>query len=192
MKTFLTILVAMTLLSTTSDISMLGFKINDTKSSLDNVKLKVVAKENDMIKYRTENGNDFSITLEKGIIVYMENDWLQDDKGRQPLYSNFKFGQTSLSDIRKKFDTNGFTYKNRGPFTTKTDLIEFNCFEFDSPNNEILVLITKVSLKADVTEKNVADKLKLDAMIIADKGYLDRTWGKEKILDPNYKKIKPW
>jgi hypothetical protein len=191
MKTLLTILVTITLLFTTSDISMLGFKINDTKNSLDNIKLKVVAKENDMIKYRTENGNDFSITLEKGKIVYMENDWSQDDISKQPLYSNFKFGQTTLSDIRKKFGTNGFVYKNRGHFTTETDLIEFNCFEFDSQNNEILVLITKLSLKSDITEKNVSDKLKLDAMIIADKEYLDRIWGKEKILDPNYKKIQP-
>ncbi|MEO7990717.1 MAG: hypothetical protein ABI663_14310 [Chryseolinea sp.] len=191
MKTFLTILIAWTLLNATSDISMLGLKINNTKSSLDKIKLKVVAKENDMIKYRTENSNDFSITTENGRIVYMENDWLQEEKGQQPLYSDLKFGETSLSDIRKKFGTNGFMYKNRGPFTTETDLIEFNCFEFDSPNNEILVMITKVSLKSEVTEENVADQLKLDAMIIADKGYLDRTWGKEKILDPNYKKIKP-
>ena len=170
---------------------MLGIKINDNKNSLDKIKLKVEASEKDMIKYSTENGNDFSITLGKEKVVYMENDWLQDDKGRQPLYSDFQFGKTSLRDIRTKFATNGFAYSSRGAFSTATDLIEFNCFEFDSPNNEILVTITKVSLIADVTEENVADGLKLDALIIADKDYLDKTWGKKKTFDKNYKKIKP-
>jgi hypothetical protein len=119
----------------------------------------------------------------------MENDWLQDAQNRQPLFSEFSFGKTTLSDIRSKFGTNGFTYKSRGPFTTKTHLIMFNCFEFDSPNNEILVTITKVALNENVTADNLASKSKLDALIIADKNYLDETWGKGKVLDKNYKKI---
>jgi len=191
MKLILTIIIAVTVLFKTIDISMLGIKINDPKNSLDSIKLEIIAEENDMIKYRTDNGNDFSITLEKGKVVYMENDWLQNEKGKKPLYSDLSFGQTSLQDIRNKYGTNGFSYKSRGPFATETDLIEFNCFEFDSPNNEILVTITKISLKANVTEQNVADSLKLDALIIASKAYLDKTWGEEKLFDKNYKKIKP-
>jgi hypothetical protein len=65
----------------------------------------------------------------------------------------------------------------------------FNCFEFDSPNNEILVTITKVALNENLTAENLASKSKLDALIIADKNYLDETWGKGKVLDKNYKKI---
>jgi hypothetical protein len=191
MKAIVTILTAFIFLTTASDISMQGVKINDTSSDCKKIKLMVDAKDKDMIKYKTENGNDFSITFENGKVVYMENDWLQNDKGRQPLYSDFKFGQTTLKDIRNKFGTNGFTYKSRGPFATDKNLIEFNCFEFDSPKNEILVVITKISLNSDVTEENVAEKLKLDALILADKSYLDRTWGKEKVFDDNYKKIKP-
>jgi hypothetical protein len=174
----------------TVDISMLGVKVGDTKTSVDKIKLKIIAQEDEMIKYRTDNGNDFSVTLEKGKVVYLENDWLQDEKGMKPLFSDFQFGLTSLGDIRKKFGTNGFTYKNRHAFTTETDLIEFNCFEFDSPNNEVLVVITKISLKEKPTEKNVAAKLKLDAIIITTKDHLDKTWGEEKLFDPNYKKIK--
>lgn len=170
---------------------MFGIRINDSRKSLDNLKLKVVAKDERMIKYSTENGNDFSVTFDKGKVVYMENDWLQDPKSRQPLFSAFSFGQTTLKDIRSKFSTNGFTYKSRGSFKTDTHLIMFNCFEFDSKNNEILVTITKISLNEDVTEENVASKLKLDALIIADKAYLDKTWGKDKVFDKNYKKINP-
>ena len=41
----------------------------------------------------------------------------------------------------------------------------------------------------NVTAENLASKCKLDALIIADKSYLDKTWGKGKVLDNNYKKI---
>ncbi len=173
------------------DISMSGIKINDSKASLSNLKLKLVANENNMAMYKTDNGNDFSITFDKGKVVYMENDWLQDIKSNKPLFSDFYFGQTTLKDIRNKFSTNGFMYKSRGALTTDTDLIEFNCFEFDSNNNEVLVTITKVSLKEHLTKDNISSKLKLDAIIIADKFYLDNVWGKEKVFDKNYKKIFP-
>jgi hypothetical protein len=149
---------------------MHGIKINDPQKSLENVGLEQIAKEGNMQKFRTENGNDFSITVEKGKVVYLENDWLQNEKAIQPLISDFSFGQTSLKDIRAKFSTNGFTYKTRGSFRTKTHLILFNCFEFD-------------------TEKNIASKAKLDALIIADGKYLDKIWGKEKTFDAQYKKI---
>lgn len=172
------------------DISMFGLKIGDSQQSLSNIELKVVAKAKNIIKFKTENENDFSITCQKGKIVYMENDWLQDPEASQPLITDFQFGKTSLRDIRKKMGTNGFVYYNRRSLTTDKDLIQFNYFELDSPNNEILVTITKVPLNADVTEENVADHLKLDAIILADKTYCDETWGKSKAFDKQYKKIK--
>lgn len=188
-KSMAILFLASSFLLPSGEISMYGVKINDSQKSLENVNLKRIAKEEKMQKFRTENGNDFSITVDKGKVVYMENDWLQDEKGVQPLFSDFKFGQTSLKAIRSKFSTNGFTYKSRGSFQTKTHLIMFNCFEFESENNEVLVTITKVALKGDITENNLASRAKLDALIIADKNYLDKTWGKDKSYDPQYKKI---
>ena len=151
MKSILTFLILPTFFLLTNEISMLGIKIGDTKASLEKIKLKVEAKDDEMIKYRTDDGNDLSVTLNQGKIVYMENDWLQDTNARKPLYTDFQFGQTSLREIRKKFGTNGFTYKTRRAFTTKTDLIGFNCFELESPNNKVLVVITKISLKEKPT-----------------------------------------
>jgi hypothetical protein len=66
----------------------------------------------------------------------------------------------------------------------------FNCFELESENEEILVTITKIALNEEVTESNVASKLTLDALILADKSYLDKIWGKEKTYDTNRKKVK--
>lgn len=177
-----------------TDTSMLGLKINDSEKAVEQIKLQIIASDksskNQMVKFRTENGNDFSITTRKGKVVYMENDWLQNPQGRTPLITNFRFGETSLKDIRNSFGTNGFTYSDRSYLKTQTDLIMFNCFELDSPNNEVLVTITKISLNAEVTESNVAENLKLDALILSDSKFLDQLWGKKKVYDKNYKRIK--
>ena len=191
MKSLVTIILSVFFLFPAREISMLDIKINDTESALDNITLEVLAKEPQMTKFRTQDGNDFSVTTANGKVVYMENDWKQDLNSRQPLFSDFTFGLTTLKDIRNRCATNGFTYKSRSAFTTNTDLIMFNCFEFDSPNNEILVTITKVALNENLTAENLASKCKLDALIIADKSYLDKTWGNGKVLDRNYKKIQP-
>lgn len=189
MKILLTSLAAC-LLFTVGDISMLNIKIGSPQSGLKNIKLEEVAKDGGMVKYRTKNRNDFSITAVDGKVAFMENDWLQDASAKTSLLPGFTFGETSLKDIRKKFGTNGFSYTNMSGGATETHVIQLNCFEFDSPNNEVLVTITKVALDAGANEDNVSSLLKLDALIIADKAYLDEIWGSEKVYDPNYKKIK--
>ena len=179
-----------TLANPASDISMMGLKIGSPKQALNKLPLTVKGREENMIKYTTANGNDFSVTTEQGKVVYMENDWLQSPAASQPLFSGFEFGKTSLRMIRKAMGTNGFTYTERNKLTTETEVIQFNCFEFDSPNNEVLVMITKAGLQDHLTEDNIADHLMLDALIITNKAYLDKTWGTDKVYDPNYKKIR--
>jgi hypothetical protein len=51
------------------------------------------------------------------------------------------------------------------------------------------VTITKIAINEEVTESNVANKLTLDALILADKTYLDKIWGKEKTYDAKRKKV---
>jgi len=173
-----------------TEISMLGVQIHDPEKSIAQVKLGQVSKEKNMVKFKTENGNDFSITTENGKVVYMENDWLQHPESRGALITDFQFGRTTLKDIRARFGTNGYTYKSNAAFTTDRHLVMFNCFELDSKNEEVLVTITKIALNEEVTESNVASKLTLDALILADKSYLDKIWGKEKTYDTKRKKVK--
>jgi hypothetical protein len=169
---------------------MAGIKINDPSIVLKNLKLEPKATSGDFHKYKTNNGNDLSITSENGKIVYIENDWLHGARGLIPLYSDFEFGKTSLDDIRNKFGTNGFSYNKTALVSTETDVIMFNCFEFDSPNKEILVMVTKIPLEAKANLENIGRIAKLDAVILAKKEYLDKIWGTKKVYDPNYKKIK--
>jgi hypothetical protein len=174
-----------------AQISMSEIKLGDTKTTLKNVKLKVVANENDMIKFRTKNGNDLSVTTKNGKVVYMENDWQHLQTGLQPQITHFIFGSTSLRKIRSGIGNNGFTYKTRITITTDKDLLEFNCFEFGNSAGHIIVFVTRVSLEGakKLTEANIDDHLMLEAIIVAEKSYLDDIWGTEKIFDPDYKKI---
>lgn len=191
MKTGLIFLAIVMFLIPAGEISMLGIKINDDAAKIMDINLEVIGQEINIIKFRTENGNDFSITYEYGKIVYMENDWSQDSNSTQPLFSDFSFGHTSLRDIRNKFSSNGFAYENRIFYETDSEIIVFNCFDFDSENNEVLVTITKMSFGEDLIEDDVASNLRLDALIIADINYLDKIWGENKVFDKDYKKIEP-
>lgn len=171
---------------------MLGIELYDTRESAVDLNLPVVGEEPGMIRYRTKNGNDLSLTFENDKVVYMENDWLFSPKGKEPLFTNFTFGETCIQDIRKEYVNNGFTYSNRLFTSTDTHLVTFNCYEFDTNKNEVVVFVTGVPIKErdKVNESNISEKLKLVAIIIADKTYLDKIWGEEKVYDENYKKIK--
>ena len=173
-----------------ADASMLGITVGSPEAALKKLKLEEVAREPGMVKYRTANGNDFSVTTENGKVVFMENDWSQDPAGKEALLPGFSFGETSLADIRKRFGCNGFTHKEFRYMQTETDVILFNCFEIDSATPEVLVCITKVPMDGDVNESNLAEKAKLEALIVASPVYLDGLWGSEKAYDPDNKKIR--
>jgi hypothetical protein len=174
---------------------MLGIGINDPAKKLDKLKLEVIGKDKSgkspMTKYRTEDGNDLSFTTQNGKIVYIENDWLQDTNSTKPLLTNFEFGKTSIKEIIQVFGTRGFVHKRVANIKTETDLIEFYCFELDSPNNEILALVTKLSLSnKEVTWYNAEEHLMLEAVILADKDFLDELWGSDKLITEDNKKVK--
>jgi hypothetical protein len=92
-------------------ISMLGVKINDPATALKKIKLDVVAVDETMTKYRTANGNDFSVTVDSGKVVYMENDWLHNPAGIHTLFTSFTFGKTSLRDILLLVEASSFDLK---------------------------------------------------------------------------------
>jgi hypothetical protein len=120
----------------------------------------------------------------------MENDWLQKMEANQPLLTDFKFGETTLKEIRKVFGTSGFAYREQSYLKSEKTLTTINCFELESPVNTILVLITKAPISSISDKNDISGYLKLDAVILADKKYLDSIWGKKKTYDPQYKKIK--
>ncbi len=176
-----------------TNVAMQGIQIHDSDAKLEAIKLEVVDSDltikTPMIKYRTANGNDFAVTIKKGKVVYMENDWQHEGTGSQPLVSDLVFGQTSLREIRAKFGFNGYVHKHHSYMKTKGELIMFNCFELSIPKDVVFVTITALPLDAEVTEETVANHLKLTALVLSDKKYLDEIWGSEKAYDATNPKV---
>lgn len=173
-----------------TDISMLGLKIGASEKALETISLKVDEKFDELTKYKTPDNNDFFVALKDGKIVSLENVWLGDSKATKPLYSDFQFGQTTLKDISNKFGSEGYQYKMPDNVVHPDgSTIQLNYFEFDSPNNEVFVAVTKPAQTSNIKEDVPLANYKLIAIIIADKAYLDAQWGTEKIFDTTYKKI---
>ncbi|MCL2310668.1 MAG: hypothetical protein FWC42_10480 [Proteobacteria bacterium] len=177
-----------------AEASIEGIKIGDGSSVLEKLPLAVIVSERsgdtETKKYKAMGRSELSVTTQKGKVVYIEYDWLSDKKSTKTPFNGFVFGKTTLRDIRKRFGNNGFAYKQN--LTADTDdngLALFNCYELTDSTPTIFVAVSKITQKTGASTANIADRAKLDALILADPAYLDEIWGKEKIYDTAYKKI---
>jgi len=144
-------------------------------------------------KWVLHTGNELSVTFgSSGQIVYLESDW--DGKNDNPACDlpGLYFGATTLSELRKRFGSNGLEFKDRPPaITTEDGVVMINSWEVGSV---VITFYTRIGLhdydrmKASGLNPPPADYAKLDAISIADAGYAKSEW-EERIYDPQYKKI---
>jgi hypothetical protein len=183
-----------------------GVRIGASAKSLQKLKIKQIDRSGSgaikMTKWALPNGNDLSVTYNSVTdrIVYMEVDWCKKQSALSTGLAKKQFGITSLSDIRKAFKSNGFTYVNRVFHKTPEELVCFNAFELQNTPNIIAVFITSISqeeqnnIRAVQSDEEkldrVGDSFKLDAIALGDEAYLDEIWGTEKIYDPTSHPIK--
>jgi len=142
-------------------------------------------------KWTLSNGDEVSATTSKsGKIVYLESDWGGVVKGPACDLSGIIFGTTTLTDIRKRFGSNGFAFENRAAVMKVADgVVMMNSYEIGSL---IVTFITKISADTSPEQKSeqsetLADRARLDAVSISQPDYSETTWGK-RIYDPDYKK----
>lgn len=172
------------------DTSIEGIQIGDTSKVLERLGQAVaIDKRGDIEfrKYKTAEGNDLSVTLKKDRVLFIENDWSQDDKSTKAPYDGWVFGKTSLNEVRSRFGSNGFTYEKIAFPKTGAGLVTFNCYELPGNQPTVLVVVTKLLPKPGITASNIGNHFKLDAVIIADPTFLDEIWGNDKKYDPAYK-----
>jgi hypothetical protein len=147
----------------------------------------------EMRKWVLPNGNELSVTTgSNGQIVYLESDW--DGKNDDPACDlpGLHFGLTTLSELRKRFGSNGFGFRERGPgVKTEDGFVMMNSWE---AGKVVITFYTRIEqqeydrMKASGLNPSPADYAKLDAISIADAGYAKSEWG-DRIYDPQYKKI---
>jgi hypothetical protein len=176
--------------------SIFGFKVGDD--------LRVVAKTHPKpsiiepagsfaaVKWNLSSGNDVSVTAspETGRIVYVKSDWGGDPKSAAIEVPGMQFGTTTLSDIRKKFGSNGFAFKSNLGGITDDNLVGLNCYQIDSNPDLIVVFVTTQPIKDVPTvagkPKPDSGKGHLDAVILASLEYLKQIWGEDRIFDTTY------
>jgi hypothetical protein len=183
--------------------SIAGIHVGGPASALDILNLKPIARDRvgsmDTVKYKLTNGNELSATFESpmGRIVYLECDWNRNPESAAIDFTGFKFGSTTLQQIRVANGSNGFGYKSKAMNTAAGELFTFNGYRIKDKPGLIAVFVTALNI-AELRKRrenkepgadDVAKSLTLDAVILADETYLDGIWGKEKIYDKEAKPI---
>jgi len=183
--------------------SIAGIHIGDPSSVLDKLNLKPTARDRigsmDTVKYKLDNGNELSVTHESlaGRIVYLECDWNRNAESVATDFPGFKFGVTTLEEIRIANGSNGFSYKSHAMNTAAGELYTFNSYNIKDKPGLIAVFVTALNIAESRKRRNnrepggedIAKNLTLDAVILAEETYLDGIWGKEKIYGKESKPI---
>lgn len=154
------------------------------------------------VRFELPDGNSLSATYRNsdGTIVFLESDWGGKKSGSFSGFRDFRFGLTSLRDIRSVLGHNGMSFVN-GPGTSLTDagdLIMFNSFEI-AKSSIVVTVISKLGAQRlselsevygdQSTAKMISKEAKLDAIIIADMEYRSGIWGDEIVRDGQYLRI---
>jgi hypothetical protein len=151
-----------------------------------------------IVKYVLPGGNEFSATFVRssGKIVFLETDWGGESGGSYADWSGMKFGQTTLTDIRKMLGSNGFAFKQRPGVAPERDggIALFNSYQIRETDVIVtFVTIIPAAIVAELKRKydgkafeHLADNARLHSVLLASTEYADTIWGREKISDPRY------
>jgi hypothetical protein len=145
-------------------------------------------------RWHLPNGNELSVTVSAdGKIAYVESDWDGKSDDTASDLQGLHFGRTTLTELRKRFGSNGFGYKSRGSVVeTQDGIVMMNSYD---AGGVVITFYTKVNreefarVKASGVDASPADYAKLDAISITDEAYAKKDqWG-DRVYDPAYKKI---
>jgi hypothetical protein len=149
-------------------------------------------------RWKLPDGNRLSVAAnpETKRIVYAERTWGGGTQGKPADFPGFIYGETTLADIRAHAQSNGFAFKERLIDVRPDGFALFNAYEVEGAPGLVVTFVTKLSRKDDEhlrTGKGNEDinrAARLDAIILADAGYLDAVWGDAKLPDKAYKPIR--
>jgi hypothetical protein len=149
-------------------------------------------------RWKLPNGNRLSVAAdpETKRIVYAEKRWGGGASGRPADFPGFIYGETTLADIRSHAQNNGFAFKERLIEVRPDGLALFNAYEVEGTPGVVVTFVTKLSKTDEVRLRTGKAKVdlnraaRLDAIILANAGYLDTIWGDGKLKDKAYKPIR--
>jgi hypothetical protein len=182
--------------------SLSGVKVGDEISSASTIDARPLPSKSgdshEERRWKLPDGNRLSVAAdpETKRIVYIEKKWSGGAHGKPADFPGFVYGQTTLADIRAHAQNNGFAFKEHLIDVRPDGLALFNAYEVEGAPGLVVTFVTKLSKRDDErlrTGKANVDlnrAARLDAIILADAGYLDTLWGDAKLRDKRYKPIR--
>ncbi|RVK59251.1 hypothetical protein CN155_08220 [Sinorhizobium meliloti] len=186
--------------------SMSGVTIGSDRAALNQLGTKPTSTQamgpHTAVKFHLPGGNELSATFLRstGKIVYLETDWGGEPGGAFSDFEGLKYGHTSLADIRRHFGHNGMMFDARQGVSMLPDggVALFNSYEI-SGSDVIATFVTTISaaalaeLQARHGNEKLSDHIgpaaKLNALILAERNYVDTIWGAKKTYDQRYAPI---
>lgn len=143
-----------------------------------------------LYRYKLEDRNAISVTLENDEVVYIEMNHLN-TQAQPSGFLNFTFKNTKLKDIRDKFNSEGFLYTDRNSGFMDDYFYTITCYEIKN-SDSILAFITNLptqKLDAIETHEELLSQLELTTVILAKVSYLDSIWQEDKTYPDNKRYI---
>jgi hypothetical protein len=181
--------------------SLSGIKVGAEISSVAKIAARPLASKSvdphEERRWKLPDGNRLSVAAdpETKRIVYAEKKW-GGAHGKPADFPGFTYGETTLADIRAHAQNNGFAFKERLIDVRPDGLALFNAYEVEGAPGVVVTFVTKLSktderrLRTGKAKVDLNRAARLDAIILADAGYLDAIWGDAKLRDRAYKPIR--
>jgi hypothetical protein len=180
--------------------SMSGLSLRDDLSKTATLGSKPAASQEmgpfSMRRWTFPDGNDLAVTARRadGRIVYLESSWGGRVPGSPTDFPGVNFGETTLADLRRMMGSNGFSYASRTMFETSEGIGTSNSYEIAGAPGAVVTFISLVkNSETDAIrsgKRKLGEVAKVDSVVLADAGYLDGLWGKERRSDPNAKPVR--
>ncbi|ANY82827.1 hypothetical protein BB934_31830 (plasmid) [Microvirga ossetica] len=182
--------------------SLSGIKVGDEISSASRLDARPLPSKSvdphEERRWKLPDGNRLSVAADPGTqkIVYAETKWGGGAHGKPADFPGFVFGETTLADIRTHTQNNGFAFKEHLIEVRPDGLALFNAYEVEGAPGVVVTFVTKLSkrdderLRTGKANVDINRAARLDAIILADAGYLDTIWGDAKLRGKAYKPIR--
>ncbi|TAZ43704.1 hypothetical protein [Rhizobium ruizarguesonis] len=151
--------------------------------------------------YHLPSGIDFSATFEisTGRLVALGKSWAGAGNGPPAGFGDFRFGKTTLSDIKLRAASSGILYNKVSPVSSSSSgAVEFSAFYDVAASANVVRFVASIDRGAlgklhdrytDKTFENTGSAATLRSLTISTRDYLERTAGNERVLDLGYKPV---
>ncbi|EIM26918.1 hypothetical protein [Microvirga lotononidis] len=159
---------------------------------------RVAAGPHEEVRWRLSDGNMFALATDpvNGRIAYAEETWGGRPDGKPADFPGFRYGETTLADIRMHAQNNGFAFVERLLDEKPDGLRLFNAYEVEGAPGLVVTFVSRMStpdtqrLKDKQESIDINRAAKLVGIILGEARYLEAIWGQAKLKGKNYKPIR--